>query len=150
MAINKHQQWSNYRLVGGLLVIYCISAFVCYLTPNPFSYKLFYFKQFSLAWAHSLVVKTFLFQAIQFRQTVLILLIQFSITTDFVYTRLNVKTVPYITIQFSKNKVSMSKTVPFQTIQFSISMRFKCKYSFYCQKHFYFKLFVLVKQFYFK
>ena len=30
--------------------------------------------------------KTFLFQAIQFIQTVLILLIQFSISTDFVYT----------------------------------------------------------------
>ena len=33
----------------------------------------------------------FLFQAIQFIQTVLILLIQFSISTDFVYTELNVK-----------------------------------------------------------
>ena len=38
-------------------------------------------------------------------------LIQFSISTDFVYTQLNVK------------------TVPFQTIQFSIRMQFKCKYS---------------------
>ena len=35
--------------------------------------KQFYFKQFSLAWVHSLIVKkTFLFQAIQFSQTVLI------------------------------------------------------------------------------
>ena len=39
--------------------------------------------------------KTFLFQAIQFIQIVLIQLIQFSINTDFVYTQLNVKTVPY-------------------------------------------------------
>ena len=39
--------------------------------------------------------KTFLFQAIQFIQTVLIQLIQFSISTDFVYTQLNVKTVKY-------------------------------------------------------
>ena len=36
--------------------------------------------------------KTFLFQAIQFCQTELI---QFSISTDFVYTHLNVKTVLY-------------------------------------------------------
>ena len=35
--------------------------------------------------------KTFLFQTIQFIQTELI---QFSISTDFVYTELNVKTVP--------------------------------------------------------
>ena len=39
--------------------------------------------------------KTFLFQAIQFIQTILIQLIQFSISTDFVYTQLNVKTVLY-------------------------------------------------------
>ena len=44
---------------------------------------------------YSLLVKTFLFQAIQFSQAVLIHLIQFSIRTDFVYTRLNVKTVLY-------------------------------------------------------
>ena len=34
-------------------------------------------------------------QAIQFIQTILIQLIQFSINTDFVYTQLNVKTVLY-------------------------------------------------------
>ena len=38
---------------------------------------------------------TFLYQTIQFIQTVLIQLIQFSISTDFVYTQLNVKTVLY-------------------------------------------------------
>ena len=70
--------------------------------------------------------KTFLFQAIQFIQTKLI---QFSISTDFVYTQLNVKTVLYQTIQPSVSRVSMPKTVPFQTIQFSISTQFKCKYS---------------------
>ena len=37
--------------------------------------------------------KTFLFLAIQFSQTVLIQLIQFSQITDFVYTQLNVKIV---------------------------------------------------------
>ena len=37
------------------------------------------------------VKKTFLFHAIQFIQTVLIQLIHFSISTDFVYTQLNVK-----------------------------------------------------------
>ena len=52
-----------------------------------------------------------------------------SNSVDFVYTQLNVKTVLYITIQFSVSTVSMSKTVPFQTIQFSMSMQFKCKYS---------------------
>ena len=39
--------------------------------------------------------KAFLFQPIQFSQTVLIQLIQFSISIDFVYTQLNVKTVLY-------------------------------------------------------
>ena len=44
---------------------------------------------------HSLIVKKVLFQAIQFSQTVLIQLIQFSISKKFVYTQLNVKTVLY-------------------------------------------------------
>ena len=44
---------------------------------------------------YSLIVKTFLCQAIQFSQAVLIQLIQFSISTDFVYTQLNVKTALY-------------------------------------------------------
>ena len=48
---------------------------------------------------------------------------------NFVYTQINVKTVLYITIQFSVSTVSMSQTVPFQTIQFSISTQFKSKYS---------------------
>ena len=43
----------------------------------------------------------------QFIQTVLIQLIQFSISIDFVYTELNVKTVLYLTIQFSVSRVSM-------------------------------------------
>ena len=51
-------------------------------------------KQFSLGCVHSLTVKkTFIFQAIQFSQAVLIQLIQFSISTDFVHTQLNVKIV---------------------------------------------------------
>ena len=73
--------------------------------------------------------KIFLFQTIQFIQTVLIQLIQFSISTYFVYTQLNVKTVLYITIQFCVDIVSMLKSVPFQTIQFIISKQFKYKYS---------------------
>ena len=44
---------------------------------------------------YSLIVKTFLFQAIQLIQTILIQLIQFSISTNIVYTQLNVKTVIY-------------------------------------------------------
>ena len=39
--------------------------------------------------------KTFLFQAIQFSQTVLIKPIQFNLNIDFVYEQLNVKTVLY-------------------------------------------------------
>ena len=73
--------------------------------------------------------KTLLCQAIQFIQTIPIQLIQFSISKDFVYALLNVKTVLYYTIQLSVSTVSMSKTVPFQIIQFSISSQFKCKYS---------------------
>ena len=89
-----------------------ISNFVGYLTPNPFLWKLFYFKQFSSVYVSSSNVstvqlwKTFLFQTIQFCQAVLI---QFSISTDFVYTQLNVKTVLYYTNQFSVSTLSMSK-----------------------------------------
>ena len=54
---------------------------------------------------YSLIVKTFLFQAIQFSQAVLI---QF-ISIDFVYTQLNVKTVLYQTNHFSISTVSKSK-----------------------------------------
>ena len=56
-------------------------------------------KQFNWGYVRSLNVSTvncgkiFLFQAIQFSQAVFIQLIQFSISIDFVYTQLNVKTV---------------------------------------------------------
>ena len=79
---------------------------------------------------YSLIVKTFLFEAIQFTQAVLIQLIKFSISTDFVYTQLNVKKVLFKAIQFSLSRVSKSKTVLFQIIQFSISTQFKCKFGF--------------------
>ena len=62
--------------------------------------------------------KTFLFQAIHLSQIIQIQTILFSISIDFVYTQLNVKTVLYYTIQFSVS------TVTFQTIQFSISLQF--------------------------
>ena len=90
------------------------------------------------------MIKTVQFQIIQFSKSmqfkckyslivknifssysVLIQLIQFSISKDFVYTQLNVKTIPCQTIQFSVNTVSMSKTVLFEIIQFSISTQFK-------------------------
>ena len=61
----------------------------------------FYFKQFSLTWIHSLIFKTFLFQAFQFSQKILIQTIQFSISIDFLHTQLNVKTVLFQTIQFN-------------------------------------------------
>ena len=42
---------------------------------------------------YSLIVKTFLFQANQFSQAILIQQLQFSISIDFVYTQLHVRTV---------------------------------------------------------
>ena len=45
--------------------------------------------------------KGFIFQAVQFSQTVLIQTIQFSISIVFVHTQLNVKTVLFRVIQFS-------------------------------------------------
>ena len=114
-------------------MFYGISTFVGYLTPIPFQRTQFIMStQFNYQ-------KTFLFQAYQFIQSVLILLIQFSVSTDFVYTQLNVKEFLYKAIQFSVNRVSMSKTVPFQTIQVSISIQFKCKYRVYVSKTFLFQ-----------
>ena len=52
----------------------------------------FYFKQFSLAWVHDLIVKNI---SISSYSVYSIQLIQFSISTDFVYTQLNAKTVLY-------------------------------------------------------
>ena len=41
-----------------LFGFYGISMFVGYSMPNPFyTHKQFYFKQFSLAWVYSLIVK---------------------------------------------------------------------------------------------
>ena len=57
-------------------------------------------KQFSLTLVNSLP-KTFLFQAIQFCQTILIQSIQLSINIVFVHTQINIKTVLFQTIQFS-------------------------------------------------
>ncbi len=85
------------------------------------------------------MLKTFLFQVIQFIQTVLIQPIQFSICIDFLYTLSNVKTVLYSTIQFRVRTVFMSKIVLFQTIQFSISTQFKCKSTVYLSKTFLFQ-----------
>ena len=60
--------------------------------------------------------KHFYFELIQFSQAILIQLIQFSKSTDFVYAQLHVRTE---TIQFS------GKTVLFEVIQFSTSTQFK-------------------------
>ena len=57
------------------------------------------------------MLKTVRFQATQFRQTVLIQTILFSIIIDLVHTQLNVE------------------TVLFQTIQFSIGTQFTCQNS---------------------
>ena len=86
---------------------------LCWLF-NAKSTVLFQTIQFSISmqfkYKYCLIVKkTFLFQRIQSNQAVLIQLIQFCISTDFVYTQLNVKTVLYKTIQFCLSTVSMSK-----------------------------------------
>ena len=75
-----------------LFGFYGISTFVGYLMSNPFhTNKQFYFKQFSLAWVHSLIEKKNSISS----YSVLIQPIQFSISIDFVYPQLNVKRVLY-------------------------------------------------------
>ena len=71
-----------------------------------------------------LLSKPFIFQAIQFSQTVLIRTIQFSVCIVFVHAQLNVKKVSFQTIEFSACTFSMLKTVLFQVIQFCISTQF--------------------------
>ena len=64
---------------------------------------------FVCLFVYSLIVKIFLFQAIQFSQTVQIQTIQFIISVVLVYIQLNVKTVLFQTIQLSESTVSISK-----------------------------------------
>ena len=73
-------------LWGWLFGFYSIT-FVGYLMPYPFytNNVLFQKVQFSMSTQFK-CKKKFLFQAIQFSQTVLIQTIQFSISIDFVYT----------------------------------------------------------------
>ena len=100
-----------------LVGVYGISNFVGYLTPNPFLCKssvLFQTIRFSMS-TQSNYQNHFYFKLFNLFKQFLIQLIQFSISTDFLCTQLNFKTVLYITIQFSVS------TVPFETIQFSIS-----------------------------
>ena len=105
-------QWS-YCLFVSLIGFYVISTFVGYLMQNPFLYnKQFYFKQFSLAWEHNLIVKAFLFQDIGFSQTARIQTVQFKISIDFVYTQLSIKTVLFQTIPFNtKNSSILNNSV---------------------------------------
>ena len=63
---------------------------------------------------------TLLFQAIQFIQTVLIQLVQFSISIDFVYTQLNVKTVlllGYLLFEIGHNIVEAIESFVVQNVQ---------------------------------
>ena len=75
-----------------LLGFYGISTFVGYLKPNPFLWKQLHSKQLSPAQARRpnantvQLWKTFPFQATQSSHAVLIQPIQFSVSTDFVYT----------------------------------------------------------------
>ena len=70
--------------VGWLVWFYGMSTFVGYLMPSPFLCKYFYLnkKQFSMSTQFN--GKKILFLAIQFIQTILIQLIQFSISWGFV------------------------------------------------------------------
>ena len=63
---------------------------------NPFLYNQFYFKQFSLAWVHSLIVKNIFISS----YLVQIQTIQLGINIVFVHTQSNVKTVLFQVIQF--------------------------------------------------
>ena len=48
---------NHFQLYGWLVVGFYGISNSGYLTPNPFLCKQFYFKQFSLAWVYSLIVK---------------------------------------------------------------------------------------------
>ena len=97
---------------------------------NPFLYE-FYFKQFSLAWIHSLI-----FQNISILSYTVYSNSSNSANSAYKYVFcLQTVKCQNSSIQFSVYTVSMSKTVPFQaiefsqtvliqTIQFSISMQF--------------------------
>ena len=73
---------------------FCIGTYFSSIQIHFYSHNQFYLKQFNFPWIIELQ-KSFLFQSIQFIQTVLIQLIQFSISIDFLYTQLNVKTFLY-------------------------------------------------------
>ena len=99
---------SNLVWFGGF---YGISTFVGYLMQIHFYVNnLFYLKQFSLTWVHSLIVKN-----------------------------ISISNYSSSYIQFSLNTVSMSKIVQLKTIQFSKSTQFKCKYSLIVKKTFLFR-----------
>ena len=105
--------YSVFKKKFWLVRFYGTSTFVRCWTPNPFLYKqsvLFRTIQFNISTQFD-YQKKFLFQVIQFIQTVLIQPIPFSIRIHFVYTQLNVKTVLYETNQFSPSTVSKLKTV---------------------------------------
>ena len=89
--------------------------------PNPFLYKKhFYFKQFTLALVHSLIVKN-IFNSIfiyQFSQTVLIQTIQFNI--NILLFKLSWMSKQFYFKQFSLRSLNV-RTVLFQAIQFSLN-----------------------------
>ena len=114
-------------MVGWLVSLYFIAykvLKVIFRHIHFYTNNQFCFKQISLV--HSTIVKNISISNYSVYSNSFIQLIQFSISTDFIYT---VNTVLYQTIHFSVSRASMSKTVPFQTIQFSISTQFKSKYS---------------------
>ena len=71
------------RIVFVSKVKYQKSSILNYSVYHKFHCQ-FFFKQFSLAYVHSLIVKICLFHAIQFSQTVLIQTIQFSISCSLI------------------------------------------------------------------
>ena len=98
-----------HRLFRNCFVLYVCLGFMVYQPFQVIKYRIYlytnknlYFKQFSSAKVHNLVVKNkFPFSANQLSHTVLIQTTQSSTSVVFVYTELNVKTVLFQPIQFS-------------------------------------------------
>ena len=92
----------NHYTTGTLFVLYGISTFVGYSMPNPFyTNKQFYFKQFSLEYVHSLIIKDISISNYSVYSNSFISSNSVSYKYTFAYTHLNVKIVLFQAIQFS-------------------------------------------------
>ena len=122
-------------LVDWLVGFYGISTFVGYLMSNPFyANKQFYFKQFSIAWVHSLIIKNISISIYS------VYLNSYNSNNSLLYKyRFYLHTVTCQNSSILNNSVKCKysfnvKNSLIQTIQFSISTQFKCKYTFSSSK----------------